>query len=96
MIRCVSTRWLSLEKCCDKDKYPALKSIFLSRNETRFVRLQTSHQDLLTEIYVLFYTSACLVCVNINNSNRVERKFYDNIMCVTTGEECGRAGESWP
>ena len=32
------------------------------------------------------------MCVNIfdiNNSNRVESKFYD--MCVTTGEECERA-----
>ena len=30
MIRFVKTRWLSREKCCDKEmkKYPALKSLF--------------------------------------------------------------------
>ena len=62
IIRYVSTRWLSLEKCCDKEirKYPALKSMFTSRNESdaRFVRLQGSYRDPITEIYVYFYTSA--------------------------------------
>ena len=33
IIRYVKTRWLSLEKCCDKEirKFPALRSMFLSR-----------------------------------------------------------------
>ena len=33
--RFVSTRWLSLEICCDKElkKYEALKSMFLARDE---------------------------------------------------------------
>ena len=31
-----STRWLSLESCCDKElrKFPALKAMFLSRDDT--------------------------------------------------------------
>ena len=66
----MSTRWLSLERCCDKEirKYPALKSMFLSRNESdaRFVRLRTSYQDPLTEIYVLFYTSALSLFTHYN------------------------------
>ena len=66
----MSTRWLSLEKCCDKEirKYPTLKSMFTSRNESdaRFVRLQGSYQDPLTEIYVYFYTSALPVFTHYN------------------------------
>ena len=69
-IRYVSRRWLSLEKCCDKEirKYPALKSMFTSRNESdaRFVCLQGSYQDPLTEIYVYFYTSALPVFTHYN------------------------------
>ena len=49
-------------------KYPALKSMFTSRNESdaRFVRLQGSYQDPLTEIYVYFYTSALPVFTHYN------------------------------
>ena len=36
MSRFVKTRWLCLERCCDKEqrKYPALKSLFTSRTES--------------------------------------------------------------
>ena len=39
MIRYLKTRWLSLERCCDKEshKFPALKSMLLSRVQGEFV-----------------------------------------------------------
>lgn len=70
IVRYVSTRWLSLEKCCDKEirKYPALKSMFISRNESdaRFLRLHASYEDPLTEIFVYFYTSALPMFTHYN------------------------------
>ena len=38
-VRYVKTRWLSLEQCCDKEvrKFPALKSMFLSRVEKEVI-----------------------------------------------------------
>ena len=62
IVRYVSTRWLSLEKCCDKElkKFPALKAMFQSRDDkdARFLRLKASYEDLLTEVHVSFFTSA--------------------------------------
>ena len=49
-------------------KFPALKSMFTCRNESdaRFVRLQGSYQDPLTDIYVYFYSSALPVFTHYN------------------------------
>ena len=62
VVRYVSTRWLSLEKCCDRElkSFPALKAMFLSRDESdaRFLRLKHSFEDILTEVHISFYTSA--------------------------------------
>ena len=56
----VKTHWLSLQQCCDKEvkKYPALKSMFLSRVE------KTAYEDSLTKIHLLFYI-ACLLYLQI-------------------------------
>ena len=59
IIKCVSTRWLSLESavtCCLK-LYPFLKSYFLSVDEKgpRFERLVTKFTDPMTELYMYFY-----------------------------------------
>ena len=58
----MSTRWLSLEKCCDRElkSFPALKAMFMSRDESdaRFLQLKHSFEDILTEVHVSFYTSA--------------------------------------
>ena len=52
----------SLEKCCDRElkSFPALKAMFLSRDESeaRFLRLKHSFEDILTEVHISFYTSA--------------------------------------
>ena len=45
--RFVSTRWLSLEICCDKElkKYKALKSMFLSRGEKEGLDIDNGSED---------------------------------------------------
>ena len=46
LVRYVKIRWLSLEQCCNKEikKFPALKSIFLSRVEKEFIDRGNSDQ----------------------------------------------------
>ena len=85
----VSTRWLSLERCCDKEikKYPALKSMFLSRDDqdARFLRLQASYQDPLTEAYISFYTSALPIFTHYNQFlQRSDPLSYGMMMIMST------------
>ena len=54
-------RWLSLEKVVDclLLQYPALKSMYLSQEESqpRFERLKTWFEDPMTEVYFKFHQS---------------------------------------
>ena len=45
--RFVETRWLCLERCCDKEqqKYPALKSLFASRTESSLRQDKGNEED---------------------------------------------------
>ena len=47
MSRFVKTRWLCLERCCDKEqqKYPALKSLFTSRTESSLRQDKRNEED---------------------------------------------------
>ena len=47
MSRFVQTRWLCLERCCDKEqrKYPALKSLFASRTESSLRQDKGNEED---------------------------------------------------
>ena len=69
--RYVSTRWLSLEQCCDRLKrFKALKSMFLSddeKNSTKcFKRLSNDFGDPLTEVHVASFTAALPIFANYN------------------------------
>ena len=54
MVRCEKTRWLSLERCCDKElrKFPSLKSMFFSRVQDGLVdngRLSRDNGEYLNQ-----------------------------------------------
>ena len=57
----ISVHWLSLEKVVDRLllQYPALKSMYLSREEPqpRFKRLKAWFEDPMTEVYLKFHQS---------------------------------------
>ena len=59
MIKFVSSRWLCLELCVNRElkKYSELKRYFRLENfaDRKFKRLQTSFNDSMSEIYLLFY-----------------------------------------
>ena len=59
MIKFVSSRWLCLELCVNRElkKYSELKRYFRLENfaNRKFKRLQTSFNDSISEIYLLFY-----------------------------------------
>ena len=58
ILKYVSTRWLSLERCLERTlkKYASLKSYFLSEEfaDARFERLHTAFQNPVTELALLF------------------------------------------
>lgn len=62
IIRYVSTRWLCLEMAVNRmlKLYDGLVSMFKSESENtpRFLRLQKAFSDPMTEIHLLFYSSA--------------------------------------
>ena len=66
----MSTRWLSLEAAVGRALkiYPALKSYFLSEQDTspRFVCLQNHFLNALVEIYLLFYQPVLQVVIIFN------------------------------
>ena len=59
ILKHVSTRWLSLERCVQRtlEKYSGLKSYFLSEEfaDQRFSRLRDAFNNPLTEIALLFH-----------------------------------------
>lgn len=63
VLKHVSTRWLSLKTCIERilKQYPALRSYFLSQEESasdrRLSRLQASFLDPMTEAYLMFLQS---------------------------------------
>ena len=65
VVKYVSVRWLCLERCLDRElkKYHAPKSYFLSEHESdnRLKRLNESFQRPMSEIYLVFSISNCLV-----------------------------------
>jgi hypothetical protein len=69
-IKFISTRWLSLELCVNRElkKYKGLKSYFLSEHfpHARFKRLGSFYNDAIAEVYLLFY-QATLPCFTTFN-----------------------------
>ena len=70
MIKYVSTRCFSLEAAvgCALNTYPALKSYFLSEQDTslRLIGLQNHFSNALVEMYLLFYQSVLLTFIKFN------------------------------
>ena len=70
ILKHVSTRWLSLEKCvsCALKQYTSLKSYFLSVEEpqARFKRLRAAFENPMTEVFLLFYQSAVQIFIHLN------------------------------
>ena len=70
ILKHVSTRWLSLERCVERilQKYEGLKSYFLSEHfaEARFERLHTAFQNPVTEIALLFNQATIPLFTNFN------------------------------
>ena len=70
VIKYASTRWPSLKKCVTRalQQYESLKSYFLSEksSQARCKSLQAAFQDLMTEIYLLFYQSALQIFIQLN------------------------------
>ena len=70
VIRYVSTRWLCLEHCVNRElkKYEGLRSYFLSEGlkDDRFVRLETAFTDPMTELYLFFFQSSLVTFTNYN------------------------------
>ena len=70
VIKFISTRWLCLELCINRElrKYEGLKSYFLSENfpDARFKRLRRSYTNPITEIYLLFYQASLPCFTNFN------------------------------
>lgn len=62
ILKHVSTRWLSLERCIQRtlEKYAGLKSYFLSEDfaDSRFKRLHEAFKNPLTEITLLFHQAS--------------------------------------
>lgn len=71
IVKHVSTRWLSLELAiqCTLQQYQALKSYFLSEDESqaRFQRLRQHFDNPITEVYLMFY-QAVLPCFTSFNT----------------------------
>ena len=65
VIKYGSTRWLSLERCINRElyKYTGLKSYLLSEglSDKRFCRLSKSFNDSMTKVYLLFLQCYILV-----------------------------------
>ena len=70
VIRYVSTRWLCLEKCVNRElkKYEGLRSYFSSEGlrEDRSKRLEQSFKNPMTEVYLYFFQSALVTFTNFN------------------------------
>ena len=70
ILKHVSTRWLSLERCVERTlkKYAGLKSYFLSEHfaDARFERLHTAFQNPVTEIALLFNQASISLFTNFN------------------------------
>ena len=70
VIKFISTRWLCLELCINRElkKYEGLKSYFLSENfpDARFKRLHRSYADPMTEVYLLFHHATLPCFTNFN------------------------------
>ena len=70
ILKHVSTRWLSLERCVQRtlEKYSGLKSYFLSEEfaDQRFSRLQDAFNNPLTEIALLFHHASIPLFNNFN------------------------------
>ena len=70
ILKHVSTRWLSLERCVQRtlEKYSGLKSYFLSEEfaDHRFSRLQDAFTNPLTEVALLFHHASIPLFNNFN------------------------------
>ena len=81
MIQFISTRWLCLELCVNREinSYPALKSYFRSETfrDKRFKRLHDAYEDPMTEVYLLSYQSSLSAFIDFNKFlQREEPLFY--------------------
>ena len=69
-IKYVSTRWLRLERCVDRESknYARLQSYFLSEDlhNKRFKRLEESYKDPMMELYLLFFQSSIITFTKFN------------------------------
>ena len=70
VIKFISTRWLCLELCINRElkKYEGLKSYFLSEEfpDARFKRLRRCYDNPLIEVYLLFYQASLPCFTNFN------------------------------
>lgn len=70
ILKHVSTRWLSLERCVQRtlEKYSGLKTYFLSEEfaDQRFSRLQDAFSNALTEVALLFHHASIPLFNNFN------------------------------
>ena len=70
VIKFISTRWLCLELCINREvkKYEGLKSYFLSEDfpDARFKRLCRSYDNPIIEVYLLFYQATLPCFTNFN------------------------------
>ena len=65
----VSTRWLCLEMCLNRELKKFKIQIFLSDklpDDNRFKRLKSYYSDYMTEIYLLFYQAVLPCFTNFN------------------------------
>ena len=88
-IKLVSTRWLCLEMCVNRElkKFKGLKSYFLSENfpgGNRFKHLKNNYSDNMTEIYLLFY-QAVLPC--FTNLNKIFQREEPPVYITPSGAE---------
>ena len=69
-IKYVSTRWLRLERCVDRESknYARLQSYFLSEDlhNKRFKRLEESYKDPMMKLYLLFFLSSIITFTKFN------------------------------
>ena len=84
IIKFISTRWLCLEMCVNRElkKYESLKSNFLSASGAgdRFRRLKNAFRDPRLEIYLLFYQGVLPVFTTFNSI--YEEKSHLFISCL--------------
>ena len=71
IIKLVSTRWLCLEMCVNRElkKFEGLQSFFKSEEypgDKRFERLQDNFNDKMLEVYLLFYHAVLPCFTNFN------------------------------